>query len=234
MDPTSQEAILESLETLSHAKDYYRWLSSRVRPFIRGKVLEIGAGIGNFAQWGRETASEYHVSDIDPRLTQKLSEQFENVFCWDIYTPFPNNELYDTVVILNVVEHLEDDKKAVQCLNARLKPGGKLILMVPAIQLLYGTLDHSFGHFRRYTKKSISQLIASSGFTILECEYVNVIGLFGWFLYGKILKRKILPSQLCSRFDLMIPLLKVERPIAHFMGLSVIAVAQKNPSHVPS
>ncbi len=228
MEPIGQEAILESLETLSHAADYYRWLAERVRPYIKGKVLEIGAGIGNFAQFARETASEYHVSDIDPRLTEKLSEQFDHVFSWDIFTPFPNSTLYDTVVILNVVEHLEDDRAALESLNARLKAGGNLVLMVPALQFLYGTMDRSFGHFRRYTKHSISNLISSSGFTLLKSEYVNVIGMFGWFLYGKILRKQNLPTQLCSKFNLVVPLLKMERPIARFMGLSVVVVARKN------
>jgi len=227
MEPTGQEAILKSLETLSHAADYYRWLAERVRPYIHGKALEIGAGIGNFAQFAKETASEYHVSDVDPRLTEKLSQQFDHVYCWDIFTPFPDGSLYDTVVILNVVEHLEDDRAAMDSLNARLKTGGNLVLMVPAMQFLYGTLDRSFGHYRRYTKDSISNVITSAGFKLLKCEYVNVIGMFGWFVYGKIFKKQDLPSQLCSRFNLVVPLLKIERPIAHFMGLSVVAIARK-------
>jgi SAM-dependent methyltransferase len=227
MEPNGQDAIVESLETLSHAADYYQWLAKRMRPFIHGKVLEIGAGIGNFAQFAQESASQYHVSDIDPRLTQKLSERFQHVFCWNIFTPFPDDQTYDTVVILNVVEHLENDQKALECLKQRLKSGGHLVLMVPAMQFLYGSMDRSFGHFRRYTKRSISRLIASAGFKMQHCEYVNVVGMLGWYLYGKILKKKNLPTQLCSRFNLVVPLLNIERPLAHFMGLSVIAIAQK-------
>jgi len=227
MQADTQEAIFESLETLSQAGDYYKWLASRMRPFIRGKALEIGAGIGNFARWARESADEYHVSDIDQRLAQKLTGEFDRVLCWDIFTPFPDDEQYDTVIILNVVEHLEDDEKALQCLHARIRPGGHLVLMVPAMRFLFGTMDESFGHFRRYTKGSISRLIKTAGFSMMKCEYVNVIGMFGWFLYGRILKRKNLPQQLCGRFNLVIPLLKLERPLAYFMGLSVIAIAKK-------
>src|SRR6185436_14592582 len=114
---------------LSQASDYYKWLASRMQPYIRGKVLEIGAGIGTFAQVAKESASEYHVSDIDPRLEQKLRAQFDQVYCWDVFTPFPKDELYDTIVILNVVEHLEKDQKALECIYRRLKPGGHLVLM---------------------------------------------------------------------------------------------------------
>jgi len=227
MQAETQDAICESLETLSQAGDYYKWLANRVKPYVKGKALEIGAGIGNFARWAQENADEYHVSDLDPRLTEKLSQEFHQVLNWDLYTPFPNDELYDTVVILNVVEHLEDDLQALRCLNARLKPGGNLILMVPAMPFLYGSMDRSFGHYRRYTKASIQRIIRATSFDILKSEYINVIGMAGWFLYGKILKRQNLPQQLCSRFNIVVPLLKLERPLAYFAGLSVIIIARK-------
>ncbi|MCI0414603.1 class I SAM-dependent methyltransferase [bacterium] len=228
MQIETQDAICESLETLSQAGDYYKWLANRVKPYMKGKVLEIGAGIGNFARWAQENADEYHVSDVDQRLVAKLSQEFHRALNWDLYTPFPNDELYDSVVILNVVEHLEDDLQALRCLNARLKPGGNLILMVPAMQFLYGSLDRSFGHYRRYTKASISRVIRATSFEILKTEYINVIGMAGWFLYGKILKRQNLPQQLCSRFNIVVPLLKLERLLAYFAGLSVIVIARKS------
>jgi 2-polyprenyl-3-methyl-5-hydroxy-6-metoxy-1,4-benzoquinol methylase len=227
MKPDTQDSIFESLETLSQAGDYYKWLAARMRPFIRGKVLEIGAGIGNFAQWAKESATEYHVSDIDERVTTRMIGKFDRVLNWDVYTPFPGDEKYDTIVILNVVEHLEDDLKALQCIHDRLKPGGHLVLMVPAMQFLFGSLDTSFGHYRRYTRRSIGRLIQGAKFNLIKTEYVNVVGMAGWFLYGKILKRKNLPQELCGRFNLVIPLLRLERPIAHFFGLSVIAIGQK-------
>ena len=227
MQTETQDAICESLETLSQAGPYYEWLAERVRPYIKGKVLEIGAGIGNFAKWGRESATEYHVSDNDPRLVEELAREFDHAVCWDLYTPYPNDEQFDSVVILNVVEHLKEDEEALRCIYARIKPGGHLILMVPAMQFLYGSMDRAFGHYRRYTKSSIIRVIRKSPFEILKAQYVNVIGMAGWYLYGKILKVKKLPEQLCSRFHFTLPLLRIERPLAYFMGLSVIVVAKK-------
>ena len=227
MQAETQDAVFESLETLSQASPYYKWLSGRVQPFLKGKALEIGAGIGNFARWARENVSEYHVSDNDPRLVQELSRDFPRAVCWDIFHPFPGDEKYDTVVILNVVEHLEDDLEALRRIHQRLNPDGHLILMVPAMNFLYGSLDESFGHYRRYTKNTINKVIRNAGFEILKSEYVNVVGMFGWFLYGRILKVRKLPQQLCSRFHLVLPLLTLERPIAKIMGLSVIVTAKK-------
>lgn len=223
----TQEAIYESLETLSQAGEYYRWLCSRVRPFIRGKVLEIGAGIGNFAQWASEFSSEYHPTDVDARLFAKLRERFPHAFQWNLFDPFPRNDLYDTVIILNVIEHLKDDLGALKSLRNRLAPGGHIIVMVPAMNFLYGSLDRSFGHYRRYNKKMMRDLYRETPFDLVKDEYVNVVGMFGWFLYGKIFKHQNLPQQLCSRFDLVLPLLKLERPVAAFAGLSLISVGRK-------
>ena len=227
MQPETQDAICESLETLSQASPYYEWLTQRVRPYLIGKVLEIGAGIGNFAKWAREFSGEYHVSDNDPRLVQELSQEFSHAVCWDLFTPYPADETFDTIVILNVVEHLKEDEAALERIHARLNPGGHLILMVPAMNFLYGSLDRSFGHYRRYTKKSISRVIRQANFQLIKTEYVNVVGMAGWFVYGKLLKARKLPQRLCSRFHLVLPFLKLERPIAYFMGLSVIAIAKK-------
>lgn len=227
MDQESQEHIYESLETLKDADEYYQWLFSRVQPFVRGKVLEIGSGIGNFAKWARNHGTEYHVSDADPALVKRLSDDFPHAFQWDLYEAFPRSDSYDTIIILNVIEHLEDDLKAVRKIHERLLPGGCLIVMVPAMQFLYGSLDRAFGHFRRYTKSTMGNIIEKASFKILKSEYVNVIGMFGWFLYGRILKADRLPQKLCSHFNLVIPLLKLERPVARFTGLSLILVAQK-------
>lgn len=227
MDTESQENIYESLETLKEADEYYKWLLSRVRPFVHGKVLEIGAGIGSFAKWARLAGKEYHVSDADPALVQRLEKDYPTAFQWDLYKPFPRNDLYDTIIILNVIEHLEDDLTALKHIHERLVPGGHLIVMVPAMQFLYGSLDQAFGHFRRYKKNTMKNVATRASFKILKSEYVNVIGMLGWFLYGRILKTNHLPQKLCSHFNLVIPLLKLERPIAQMMGLSLILVAQK-------
>ncbi len=227
MDQESQENIYESLETLKDADEYYEWLFSKVQPFVRGKVLEIGSGIGNFAKWARSHGTEYHVSDADPALVNRLSADFPHAFQWDLYQPFPRTDLYDTIIILNVIEHLEDDLDAVRKIHERLVPGGHLIVMVPAMQFLFGSLDRAFGHFRRYTKSTMGGIIEKASFKILKSEYVNVIGMLGWFLYGRILKTDRLPQKLCSHFNLVIPLLKLERPVASFTGLSLILVAKK-------
>lgn len=227
LNTETQHAIYESLETLSQAPDYYRWLCSRVQPYIRGKTLELGAGIGNFGVWARELASEYHATDVDPILVERLKQNFLKAFRWDLFEPFPGDDLYDTVIILNVIEHLQDDTRAMEVLFNRLQPGGHLIVMVPAMHVLYGSLDRSFGHYRRYHKYEMLRLMEHVNLHVVRNMYLNVAGMLGWFIYGRILKNQKLPQQLCSRFNLVLPLLKIERPLAHFAGLSLITVGRK-------
>ncbi len=227
LNTETQNAIYESLETLSQTPEYYKWLCERMRPFIRGKVLELGAGIGNFAQWANKFANEYHPTDVDPFLVERLKEKFDKAFRWDLYEPFPGEDLYDTVIILNVIEHLKDDAGAMRALYERLQPGGHLIVMVPAMHMLYGSLDRAFGHYRRYQKPEFKKLMEDVNLHVVLNKYVNTIGMLGWFLYGRILKHQQLPQQLCGRFNLVLPLLKLEGPLAHFAGLSLITVGRK-------
>jgi SAM-dependent methyltransferase len=227
LNTETQEAIYESLETLSQTPEYYKWLCERVRPYISGKTLELGAGIGNFAKWASQYSTEYHATDVDPNLVERLKENFATAFRWDLFDPFPGKDLYDTVIILNVIEHLKDDAAAVRSLTARLQPGGNLIVMVPAMHLLYGSMDKAFGHYRRYHKPEMKKLMEDAGLEVLSNAYVNTIGMVGWFIYGRILKHEQLPQQLCGRFNMVLPLLKLERPFAHFAGLSLITIGRK-------
>lgn len=227
LNTETQEAIYESLETLSQASEYYNWLCQQMRPFIRGKTLELGSGIGNFGQWARSLASEYHATDVDPILVDRLKQNFDKAFRWDLYEPFPGDDLYETVIILNVIEHLANESAAMQALADRLLPGGHLIVMVPAMHFLYGSLDRAFGHYRRYQKPEMKNLMEDVQLQAVENRYVNTIGMFGWFLYGRILKHQQLPQQLCGRFNMVLPLLKLERPLAYFAGLSLICIGRK-------
>jgi SAM-dependent methyltransferase len=227
LNTETQEAIYESLETLSQTPEYYKWLCDKVRPYIRGKTLELGAGIGNFGKWASQFSTDYHATDVDPRLVERLKENFATAFRWDLFDPFPGEDLYDTVIILNVIEHLKEDAAAVRSLAARLQPGGHLIVMVPAMHLLYGSLDKAFGHYRRYHKPEMKKLMEDEGLDVVSNAYVNTIGMFGWYIYGRILKHQQLPQQLCGRFNMVLPLLKLERPFAHFAGLSLITIGRK-------
>jgi SAM-dependent methyltransferase len=136
---------------------------------------------------------------------------------------------FDTVICLNVLEHVEDDLRALSHMQSVLKPGGRLVLLVPAFQFLYGTVDRSLDHYRRYTRKSLLPRMRAAGFEIERSFYMNVIGMAGWFLNNRVLKRREENADQIEMFDRYIAPVaeRIEKIIPPPFGLSLIAIGQK-------
>jgi SAM-dependent methyltransferase len=134
----------------------------------------------------------------------------------------------DTIVCLNVLEHIEDDKRALQHMHAVLRPGGRALLIVPAFESLYGPIDRNLGHFRRYSQANLRRLGESTGFRTMV-RFFNVVGLFGWWLNAKVLKRtEQSPSQIRLFDRVIVPALsRVEAVAPPPFGQSIFAVLEK-------
>ena len=131
------------------------------------------------------------------------------------------------MVCLNVLEHIEDDVATLSGLYATLPPGARLVLIVPALARLFGTLDEHLGHFRRYEKAELERKIRDAGFTLEDCRFLNKPGVFGWYVNGRILRRRVLPRGQLSLFKLMLPLLRREETRPPDYGMSLLAIARK-------
>jgi SAM-dependent methyltransferase len=135
---------------------------------------------------------------------------------------------FDSIICLNILEHLENDGKAVENMSSLLQPGGRLIILVPALKKLYGSMDISFEHLRRYNKKDLKSLIQKTNLEIVKFYYLNFFGLLGWFFNGRILKRKELPEKQTKLFDKLVPFLEfIEKIIKPPLGQSLILIVQK-------
>jgi hypothetical protein len=109
-----------------------------------------------------------------------------------------------------------------------LPPGGRLILLVPALKLIYNHLDRGLGHFRRYERKELMQKLTRRGFKICELKYFNFFGILGWFVNGALLRKSLLPTGQVRIFNRMVPLfMKIEKIIPKWVGQSLIAVGEK-------
>jgi SAM-dependent methyltransferase len=134
----------------------------------------------------------------------------------------------DTVLAMNVLEHVEDDIESIKTISDTIRPGGKIILICPAQTLLYNALDRSFGHYRRYDKRKIISLASTIQAKIIELRYFNPYGIMGWVFNGSVLKRGTLPRYQTKIFNSVIPLLKrIDYIISWPAGLSVLAVLEK-------
>lgn len=223
----------QTLEIMAQADHYNKWIYSLIKPYMKGEICEVGAGIGTFSGiFCRDGFSVTAVDYYDEYLkiiTQKNKKI--KTFLFDMQSksfPVALSGKFDTIVILNVLEHLSDHALAMAHLNKMLKSDGMLIILVPSFQLAFGSLDKYLGHFRRYTKKSFARLAVSNGFKIISSQYINFLGLWGWFINARLFKLKSISNFQVRIFNFISkPFLLIEKYISPPMGLSLICVAAK-------
>lgn len=222
-----------TLEVMKKASWYNNWLFSWVERHLGKRVLEIGSGIGNFTPLLLKDDRRVVATDIEKEYLEGLKKNLKNnrlsIHGLDIENESGDNlGKFDTIVCMNVLEHIKDDKKALGNMNRLLKTGGKLILLVPAHPVFFGEMDRELGHFRRYTKSQLQKILSSSGFRVNKTRYLNWLGGLGWFFNSRFLGRKILPSNQLSIFDKIArPFLKVEEFVEPPFGLSILAIVEK-------
>ena len=225
---------LPTLEVLTEAKNYNRWIAENFYSSIQAPLLEFGSGIGNMS----ELISSYTplcLTDTDARMLAHLKNKFfhsndVSVDFLDITQPPPEHlvESFQTVIGINVLEHVEDDQKALFHLGNVLKPSGRLLLLVPAKKWAYTDLDKQLGHFRRYEKKELAEKLVKASFQIEKLYFFNLVGLMSWIMRDKLQRSGGLRPYQISSFDTIVPILKrVELKISMPVGISLIAIAQK-------
>ncbi len=226
----------ETLRRMAGLAAYNRWLHDRFDRWLGQRILEIGSGIGNQTQYFADR-DRVIASDIDPYYVDILQSRFGtrgNVRMASFRFPLTEAdrddlraERIDTIVCLNVLEHIEDHESTLRDCAAVLPPGGRLVLLVPALPALYGSLDVHLQHFRRYEKEPLRALLRATGFEADDLRFVNRVAVFGWWLSSRVLKRKVLPKDQLAVFKVMMPLLKLEEKHPPSFGLSLLALARR-------
>ncbi|MBN8565953.1 MAG: class I SAM-dependent methyltransferase [Flavobacteriales bacterium] len=233
-----KEIDLEGMETLhviEKANKFNRWMYETIKPFCKGKILEIGCGIGNISEFFIQDSQDIVLSDLRENYLEIVSKKFTNptikINLIDPEFDTKYDEIigtFDTVFALNVIEHIEDDKQAIANCKKLLKKGGNLIILVPAYQFLFNNFDKELEHFRRYTRKKIETVIAENHLEIVNSFYFNFIGIIGWYVSGSILKKKTIPENQMGLFNLLVPVFRwADKIILNKIGLSVICVSKK-------
>ena len=233
-DPSGRE----TLELFAEAPAFNQWLFAQISSFCKGEVLEVGSGIGNISGLLMEKNEWVYLSDLRIEYCHFLEKKYaanphlRGVYQFDLSlsdfdSRFPEMlHRFDTVIALNVVEHIESDECAVKNAKNLLRPGGNLIILVPAGQLLFNRFDEELGHYRRYNKKTVSRLLSGAGLTVIRANYFNFGGILGWWYSGSVLKKKIIPRGQLKLFNQLVPAFRIlDQLVAHASGLSVIVVA---------
>jgi glycosyltransferase involved in cell wall biosynthesis len=228
---TADEHLARTLESLDGAKNYSRWIASMMDPYLGKDVLEIGAGHGTFTELlleGRKVTA----TDSSRRCVELLTKKFENVPDVEVKHCDVSGDgdfgVFDSAVLINVLEHLDDDRTVLTRLRNSLRPGGHLIVFVPAFPMLNSEFDSKIGHRRRYRRQALRQLAEGAGLKPVVSRYVNSVGFFGWWL-AKRLRQTPTYGPLVRAFDRMVvPLLRsLENRWSPPFGQSLFLVAQR-------
>jgi SAM-dependent methyltransferase len=237
-EPGSVQAELAmTLDRLDDATNYADWVGDQLSAYIAGDVLELGAGSGTLTErLLRRSESIVAVEPYEP-LSAELAERFRDdprvlVVAGELDAVDPQR-IFDAAVLVNVLEHIEDDIGTLSDLHNRLRPGGRVILYVPAFQLLYSSFDRRIGHHRRYRKPDLVGKLRAAGFDIDEARYFNVLGFGLWLVGMRALRLNPGRSALTSIFDrYAVPVLRrAEARIAPPFGQSLICVGRKRATH---
>jgi SAM-dependent methyltransferase len=235
-DPTG----FETLEALSKADAFNQWLYDTIKRFAQGQILEIGSGIGNISAHLLKDQPTVTLTDLRPEYCRLLETKFaghphlQGIYEMDLALKDFNVknsgllEKFDTVIALNVVEHIEHDALAINNARQLLRKNGKLVILVPAGPWLYNSLDRELGHFKRYTKKGLNHLMESAGFSVQHSLYFNAAAIAGWWFSGHMLREKIITSNKLNLYNQLVPLFRMaDWFVAPFTGVSVISVGVK-------
>jgi len=221
------------LGRLARAPRFNAWMADTIRPYCGKRVLELGSGTGNLTR-RLVPRDEYVASDINPLYLQTLrsltlDRPYLDVTLTDVTRgeTFPSRDGgFDTVVCLNVIEHVDDDVGALRNIRGVLGPDGRAIILVPNGPGLLGTLDEVLGHRRRYTEGDLRRVLAEAGLEADEVLRFNRVGWPAWWLNGKLMRKRTFGLVQIKLLNLLTPLFRLIDKMLPFPPLSLIAIAR--------
>jgi SAM-dependent methyltransferase len=233
-EPSAEYTVADQ-ERMTRAKNYFAWQGRLVTRELGQRVIEVGAGIGNFTRLLLDREAVLAM-DVEPACSEVLRQRFaghENlrVMVGDAATvEFQELARFDpdSCVCINVLEHVADDRAALENMRRALKPGGVIVLLVPAFPALYGPIDRNLGHYRRYTHGTLTQTARDAGLKVRKMHYVNVAGFFGWWINAHLLRiPEQSPAQIGFFDRYVVPLLsRIEEGVRPPFGQSLFAVLE--------
>jgi SAM-dependent methyltransferase len=228
-----QNTVAATLDIFVDTPNINAWIFDRLRPWCGQRVLEVGAGIGNLTELlsDRELVLS---TELEDDFIRRLERRFagrphivpSKLDLASVDVPALKAERLDTVLCVNVLEHVQDDERALRDLGQAVVPGGRLLLYVPALSWLYGSIDRGLQHHRRYDRAELEAKLRRAGWNTVHMSWMNLLGIPGWFLNSRVLGRTMLPARQVKLYDRLTPVLRCEDWIRLPFGMSLVAVAE--------
>ena len=218
---------------MAGARRFNRWMADTLAPYVSGDVLEAGAGIGNLTQFLFRPGHRYVAAELEPEHLEELRRRLQphpglSIAQCDLLNGndlAPYRDQMDTVVCLNVLEHIQDDAIALENLRSCLRCGGRAVILVPQGPEAFGSLDRVLQHCRRYTQAELAGKIFAARLRLDRLIEFNRITYPGWVLNSRNLRRQTLSSLQLRLFDLLVPLSRRVDGFLPWPSTSLIAIA---------
>jgi SAM-dependent methyltransferase len=226
----------KDLEAMSFAVNYHRWILSLFEPYLGSRIVEVGAGTGSFSELLLEL--EFNSLSLVEPSTGMYQQLLRNLRLFDVKT---YNHVFaqvapeiralrpDSIIYVNVLEHIEDDLSELRIINETLDNGGRLFIFVPALRWLHGSFDRQINHFRRYSKNELETKCTAAGFKVISSRYFDLLGVLPWWVKYRLLQSEKMEPDAVRFYDQrIVPLARAfESRFKPPLGKNILLIAEK-------
>ena len=231
---------LDALVRMGALESYYNWTLALIESHLGRRVLDAGFGIGNFTALLEDRCDLVLAVDLSPRNMTVLRERFADSKTVEVLQVDLDQNIttvadrgLDTVVCLDVLEHVEEDVALMKRFHEAVQPGGHLLVKVPACKWLYGSVDEASDHYRRYSLRELQEKSEQAGWRVVRIQYMNIFGVLPYWLKSRVLRKTAVFSRTFKPWQLalihrLIPTLRLlDRLVGPPIGQSLILIAVK-------
>jgi SAM-dependent methyltransferase len=239
MNAAPIEYLGKDLEAMSFAEAYHRWILDLMRPFLGKHIVEVGAGTGSFSKLLLETKPE-SLALVEPsamfdtlRSSVSADGNLTKLRLYHSVFSAAANKIHstqppDSILYVNVLEHIEDDVAELQLAREKLAPGGRVFIFVPAMPVLFSKFDRHIGHYRRYGRKELKAKAERAGFNLLMLRWFDLAGIFPWLVKYRLLRSlKMEPAAVNAYDRIAVPVMRpIERLIHPPFGKNLLLIGE--------